>query len=172
MIVDNLPPWLLYTLPEFSLLLIGVLVERYYVSRVTCFTNSIALTIHVISLGNPGALLVWFTDLGFIIGVYGLLSYIFSTKTHFGYNLFAYFLYSSTTVGLVLFLPGVSFLPAAGLGVLLQLGLAYLLGDDAELVYSGPRPGPVADFIKYETAQFTDQFGVTHKVDLDLIFSR
>jgi hypothetical protein len=116
--------------------------------------------------------MIWYADLGIAFGIYGFIWYLLELKTHWVYSYPAYFLYSSTTVALVMFLPEVPFLAAAAAGVLIQLLLALLLGSDATLVYSGPRPGPVADFIKKEVAVFKDNRGITHKVDLDLIFSR
>jgi len=71
MLIDVLVRVFGHNLPVFALLVIGFAVEKHYVSRVTMFTNAIALNVHFLSLDAAPRLLVWYGDLGLILGVIG-----------------------------------------------------------------------------------------------------
>lgn len=54
MLVDLLPRSVAVLLPEVSLILIGYVVEKHFVSRVTCFTNVMVLNVHFLTIGGSG----------------------------------------------------------------------------------------------------------------------
>jgi len=85
-----------------ALLIVGFAVEKHYVSRVTVFTNTIALNVHFLSLDSAPQVLVWYGDIGLLLGLYGFAAYLLNVKTSILYNLPAYTLYSSLPVALVI----------------------------------------------------------------------
>lgn len=81
MLIDTLIGVFGPDLPAFGLLVIGILVEKHYVSRVTVFTNVLALNIHLLSMNQAPRLLVWFGDLGLVLGLYGIAAYALKAKS-------------------------------------------------------------------------------------------
>jgi hypothetical protein len=64
-------------LDVIALLIIGVLVERNYTGRMTAFSNSIALNLAMLRLQNLHWILRLYGDIGFMLGLLGLISYVF-----------------------------------------------------------------------------------------------
>lgn len=85
-----------------TLLVIGIEVEQYYVSRVTVFTNSVALLVHFERLNFIGVSYGLFTVLGLILGGYGMLAYTLNESLSDIYYDAVFYLYSSATVGIVI----------------------------------------------------------------------
>lgn len=159
-------------LPIFALLFVGIVVEKYYVSRVTVFTNVFALNMSFLSLDQAAAFLVLYGDFGLVLGAYGMLCYLLNVKTWWGYNAPAFLLYSSLPVAaVVLAAPGDWWLALLGGGIVNVIGgIVAEEGLGLDVVYWGPRPGPVSRFIRTETMEFVDAYGIHQKVDLDIGF--
>lgn len=156
-------------LPVLALLIVGFTVEKHYVSRVTVFTNTIALNVHFLSLSEAPRLLIWYGDLGLILGLYGFAAYIVNSKTSILYNLPAYTFYSSLPVAIVILTAPDGWVAALFLASLVAFAAAFVLEEQVNLnvAHWGPRPGQVSRFIR--TARMTYQDGfVTRKVDLEL----
>lgn len=158
--------------PEISvlaLLIVGFAVEKHYVSRVTVFTNTIALNVHLLSLDQSSRLLVSYGNLGLIIGIYGFVAYAINWKTSILYNLPAYSLYSSLPVALVILTGPNRWLPALVLASVVSLGGGYILENEfgINITHWGPRPGQVNRFIETARMKYQDIHGV-HEVDLAL----
>lgn len=156
-------------LPVFALLVVGFAVEKHYVSRVTVFTNTIALNVHFLSLDAPPRLLVWYADVGLLFGLYGFTAYLINRKTSILYNFPAYSLYSSFPVALVILIGPDGWLPALILASVVSLALGYALEEKIglEIAHWGPRTGQVSRFIRTARMTYRDA-GVIRKVDLQL----
>lgn len=136
MLIDLLPDSVAVLLPELSLILIGYIVEKHFVSRVTCFTNVMALNVHFLTIGASGLWLGLYADFGLLLGAYGFLAYWkrealgswFYNLSHLGY--------SSLVVGSIILYPHLEWvfslvwanpsLPSlgiVGLAILLNIGL-------------------------------------------------
>jgi hypothetical protein len=157
MIVEALPPELTLVLTELSLLLLGFLAEKYYVSRLTSFANAIAITIHILSQENVGFWLGIYGDIAVLIGVIGLVAYAAESSLHAYYYDISFFLYSSVNVGLVIALSG-NFIIALVLGILIQLGLGMVYGDE-KLVHRGEFAGSVKRFHLENNLEIVDGTG-------------
>ena len=85
--------WVLYFIPtkfmsllgSASLILVGILAEKYYTGRLTLFANAIALITFFGSLPQIPIWIEWYTNIITILGIIGLLSYGFkkSISTEF-----------------------------------------------------------------------------------------
>ncbi len=73
--INILPDTLLRLLPALSLFIVGYLVEKQFVGRTSTFCNTLAINLFVISLSNPSDLLVWYSNIGLIMGVVGIAAY-------------------------------------------------------------------------------------------------
>lgn len=167
MLIDGLVQAFGHNLPVLALLIIGFAVEKHYVSRVTVFTNVIALNVHFLSMDAVPRLLVWYGDVGLLLGLYGFTAYLLNAKTSIMYNLPAYTLYSSLPVALVLLTAPNGWIPVLVLASLVSFAAAIILEEvfDFHVAHWGPRPGQVTRFIR--TARMTYPDGrVIRKVDL------
>jgi len=156
-----------HNLPVLALLIVGFAVEKHYVSRVTVFTNTIALNVHFLSLEAVPSLLVWYADIGLILGLYGFAAYLLSEKTSILYNLPAYTLYSSLPVAVVILGGPNGWLVALALATLLNIAAEYLIEEEfgVKIAHWGPKPGQVSRFI--ETARMVYEDGsIIREVDL------
>jgi len=172
MLIDALVRVFGNDLPIFALLFIGIAVEKHYVSRITVFTNVLALNMSLLSLNQAPRLLVWYGDLGFLLGLYGFAAYLLNAKTTPLYNFPAYSLYSSLPVALVILVGPDGWLIALIFASALSLAVGYILEEELglEIAHWGPRPGPVSRFIQTATMEYKDAYGVHQKVDLDVGF--
>jgi hypothetical protein len=159
-------------LPVLALLLIGFAVEKHYVSRVTVFSNTIALNVHFLSLSEAPQLLVWYGDLGILLGLYGFAAYFLNAKTSILYNLPAYTLYSSLPVALVILTSPDGWVAVLVITSLVSFAAAFVLEEELglDVAHWGPRPGQVTRFIRTATMEYVDAYGVHQKVDLDVGF--
>lgn len=83
-----------------SLVIIGHLVEKVYVGRITIFANTIALNLFFHSV-NVTEILGWYLNIGLIWGVIGLLAY-FARKRLPNWYYKVGLIYSSIPVGAIL----------------------------------------------------------------------
>lgn len=67
-------------LGPISLLIVGFLVERKFISRMTIFTNTIALNLMVFNLTSPPVYLIWYANIGILLGIVALISYALQTS--------------------------------------------------------------------------------------------
>jgi hypothetical protein len=151
------------------LLFVGIVVEKYYVSRVMTFTNVLALNMSFLNLETAPRFLVWYGDLGLILGVYGMLAYLVNAETGKLYRVPAFTMYASLPVAaVILAAPGdwwVALLVAGTVNFVGGVVLESELGID--VAHWGPRHGEVTRFI--ETGRMTYLDGaVRRKVDLAL----
>lgn len=156
MLIELLPGWVLQSLPAIGLLVVGYVVERHYVSRVTCFTNALALNVYVLGVADPSWLLTLYTDIGLIFGIVGMVAYADRATLGDWYYLPAFFLYASLPVGAVVLLP-TPFLPTLFVAGLLNIGFG-LWVDEAggEVIYRGVLPGSVARFLEEYTVEYEE----------------
>lgn len=170
MLIDTLVEIFGTDLPVFALLFVGLAVEKHYVSRVTVFTSTIALNIHLLSLTEIPQFMAWYGDLGLLLGLYGMAAYLFNAKTTILYNLPAYTLYSSLPVALVILSSPGGWFVVLILASLVSLGVGYYLEEELGIHVShwGPRHGEVNRFIRTAQMKFVDAHGVHQKVDLAL----
>lgn len=151
MLIELLPGWVLQSLPAIGLLVVGYVVESHYVSRVTCFTNALAVNVYVLGLTDPTWLLTLYTDVGLVVGIVGMVAYAERKSLGDWYYLTAFFLYASGPVGAIILLP-TPFLPtlivAGVLNYVISLGLSEM---GFQLLYDDPMPGSVARFLKKNT---------------------
>ncbi|WP_222919105.1 hypothetical protein [Natrinema sp. SYSU A 869] len=169
MLIDALVRLFGHNLPVLALLVVGFAVEKHYVSRVTVFTNTIALNVHFLSLDEAPRLLVWYGDLGLLLGLYGFTAYLLSVKTSILYNLPAYTLYSSLPVALVILTGPNGWLAALVLASLVSLVAGHMLEEELgmNIAHWGPRPGQVTRFVETARMRYLDG-AVTRTVDLSL----
>lgn len=170
MLIDALVRSFGADLPVFALLFIGIVVEKYYVSRVTVFTNVLALNMSFLSLENAPRMLVWYGDIGLLLGIYGMLAYLLDAKTWRLYNVPAFTLYASLPVAAVILAA-----PSDWWTALFVAGVVNFIGGvvlESELgidvAHWGPRAGPVSRFINTTRMEYIDARGVHQKVDLAL----
>ncbi|MFC7026828.1 hypothetical protein ACFQJ5_03275 [Halomicroarcula sp. GCM10025324] len=116
MLIDLLPTSLAALIPELSLLLIGYVVEKHYVSRVTCFTNVLALNVHFLTIGESGLWLGLYADLGLALGAWGFLHYMKQESLSRDYYQISHIFYSSIVVGAIILYPHIKWIFSAILG--------------------------------------------------------
>lgn len=165
MIIDNLPMWLAVYIPAFSLLIAGHVVEKHYVSRISVFTNSMALTVFVLTHDASGVVTLY-TDFGIVLGIIGLLAYSSESSLSNPYYIISGSLYGSIPVGTLLLSPQIEWVlaqagvpdpvPMAMLLVLLMflLNVVGLAMGDSSAVYRKARPPQVNDFIRNSKFRF------------------
>jgi hypothetical protein len=156
MLIELLPGWVLQSLPAIGLLVVGYVVERHYVSRVTCFTNALALNVYVLGLSDPSWLLTLYTDIGLIVGIAGMVAYANRITLGDWYYLTAFFLYASAPVGAVVLLP-TPFLPTLLFAGILNYGAGYVVSKaGVTVLYDGGLPGSVARFLDENTVDYEE----------------
>lgn len=172
MLIDFLARVFGHNLTVAALLVVGFTVEKHYVSRVTVFTNTIALNVYLLSLSQAPHLLVWYGDIGTVLGIYGITAYLLNAKTSILYNLPAYSLYSSIPVALVMIGGPDGWVVALVLASTVSLFAGYVLEEELgfSIAHWGPRPGQVSRFIQTATLEYVDAYGIHQKVDLDVGF--
>lgn len=157
MLIDLLPTPLAALIPELSLLLIGYVVEKHYVSRVTCFTNVLALNVHFLTIGESGLWLGLYADFGLLLGAWGFLHYMEQESLSKDYYQVSHIGYSSLVVGAIILYPHIEWifsavfgdgsLPAIGVVVIALLINLALLDDEDQLHYRLARDIRVNEFI-------------------------
>lgn len=170
MLIDALTQEFGANLPIFALLFVGIAVEKYYVSRVTTFTNVLALNMSFLSSETVPRFLVWYGDLGLILGVYGMLAYLMNTETGKLYRVPAFTMYASLPVATVILAAPTDWWIALLVGGTLNFVGGVVLKSDfgIDVAHWGPRHGEVSRFIDTRKMEFIDPYGVHQHVDLDL----
>lgn len=170
MLIDVLVRTFGANLPIFALIFVGIAVEKYYVSRVTTFTNVLALNMAFLGLDTAPRFLVWYADLGLIIGVVGMFAYLVDAKTGTLYQIPAFTLYASLPVAAVILAE-----PSNWWVALLVAGTVNFIGGvvlesefGIDISHWGPRHGEVNRFIESARMEYIDAHGVHQKVDLEV----
>ncbi|WP_254538715.1 hypothetical protein [Halomarina litorea] len=91
-------------LDVFGLIVIGLLVERHYISRPSIFANTIALNVHFYQNPIFEPLLVWYANIGLVFGAIAMLTYLMDERLPSSYYELAMLVYSSIPAALVIFL--------------------------------------------------------------------
>lgn len=157
MLLDLLPTSIAVLLPELSLLFIGYAVEKHYVSRVTCFTNVLALNVHFLTIGESGFWVGLYADFGLVLGIWGFLHYLAHEKLGEWYYRLSHLGYSSLVVASIILYPHIKWIfsaivgegsfPATGVVLFAVLMNLVLLADEDSLHYRLARPIDVNEFI-------------------------
>ena len=157
-------------LPIFALLFIGIVVEKYYVSRVTTFTNVIALNMSFLNLETVPRFLVWYGDLGLLLGIYGMLAYLLNAKTGKVYRIPAFTMYASLPVAAVILTAPMNWWLAVLVAGIVNVvgGVVFELEFGIDVTHWEPRHGEVSRFINTRKMEFIDPHGVHQHVDLEL----
>ena len=95
-----IPEPILQLIGQFSLLLVGYLVEQNYVGRVVTFSNAVALNLFLYTR-SPKWYLALYANLAAIFGVLGISAYGTGFSLHSGYYTLNWF-FSSFAVGIVM----------------------------------------------------------------------
>ena len=103
--ISILPAVLIQKLGPLSLLAIGYLVEKNFVGRIATFSNTLAINLHVFTISNPHQFLVWYANIGIIIGILALVSYGIQQSLS-KYFYFISWAYSSIVVGFIILVTG------------------------------------------------------------------
>lgn len=130
--IDLLPTVIQQNIAIISLLIVGFFVEKHYISRLSVFSNAIALNLYADQLPQPGTILSIYVDIGVTLGGIGLLAYLLNEELGGYYYDTTYFAYSSLAVGLVMLLPHQSLWPIFAL-ILAGIGNALLIAVWDEL---------------------------------------
>jgi hypothetical protein len=110
MLIEALPEWIILNLNVYGLILIGYLVERKFVSRISLFANSIAINTFFLSrryIFDTYPILQLYADIGLIWGLIGIFKYYeyFHNRNYSGLPKWFYnigWLWSSIVVGILL----------------------------------------------------------------------
>jgi hypothetical protein len=62
-------------LDVFALIVIGLLVEKRFVSRTSVFANTVAVNVHFYQNPPFEPLLVWYANIGLVFGAVAILAY-------------------------------------------------------------------------------------------------
>lgn len=170
MLVEALPGYVLLSLAELGLILVGYLVERHYVSRVTVFTNALALNVHLLSLSKfPGGLGL-FADFALIFGVVMMAFYAFQKSAPGWAYTLGIFPMSSIIIGMVIWSPLNPWYVNIALGIILQFIHSYSYYEvfpNGSITYQGELSGQVSRFV--DNAKIVYENGeLTHEVELAL----
>ena len=91
-------PVILEKLGAISMIIIGLLVEKHFISRPSLFANVIALNTYLIARGITEPLLCLYANVGLILGVIAILAYWSDTSLS-GFFYTVAFMYNSVFVG-------------------------------------------------------------------------
>ena len=165
MFTENLPPGLALALPQLGLIFVGILIERHYVSRVTAFTNSLALVAHVATQPDVGFWFGLYADFGLVVGIVGILAYLTETSLRTEYYMGSLFLYSGLSVGAVILLPEQWILVLVVSGI-----LTFIIGyfTDLTLAYTDRLDGAIYQYAKGVTVEHTN-YEIGYRTDIDLL---
>lgn len=134
------------SLQVVSLLLVGIAVEKHYVSRVTGFTNGIAAVVHVLTIPSPNVFVAMYAAFGFLLGAVGFWFYYQNRETGDWYRVPAFFLFSSWNVAWIVAFPASAWGWAVLIGVAGQFVI--LKYADEDVTWFGPLGYPVVRGIK------------------------
>lgn len=167
MFIENLPASTLLPLPQLGLIFIGIVVERHYVSRVTCFTNSLALVSHVGTIPDPGFLLATYAELGLVAGGVGIWFYLANNSLPDWYYLIALALFSGLPVASVILFQ-TQWLLALLVAAAVSVGLTAALPEDYRVAHMDSMPGAVYRYAEGRTIEHINR-SIGYAVDIDLL---
>ncbi len=180
MLIDLLPEPVAVLLPELSLILLGYLVEKHFVSRVTCFTNVMALNVHFLTIGASGFWLGLYADFGLLLGGYGLFAYWKREALDSWFYNISHVGYSSLVVGSIILYPHIEWILSrafvdASLPVLCIVGLIimfnFILLDEADSVhYRLSQTVGVNEFIQRSSIRIPTERGWSDFIELNKWF--
>lgn len=73
--ISILPTFLIQKIGSLSLIAIGYLVEKNFGGRIATFSNTLAINLHVLMMNNPHFFLVWYANIGLVMGILAFVSY-------------------------------------------------------------------------------------------------
>jgi hypothetical protein len=85
----------------FALLIVGYIVEKRFVSRITVFTNSLAINLFFLARNVP-EIVVWYANIGLFVGIICLCMRILEEPMPSWFYETMKYTYSSIVVGLVM----------------------------------------------------------------------
>jgi len=100
--LQSAPEFIAANLAVFGLLVVGFLVEKQYVNRPAIFANTLALNVHVYQLLMPPEWLVWYANIGLLVGAYAIIAYGIEESLSSDFYSVAMYTYSSIPVGLLI----------------------------------------------------------------------
>lgn len=168
-VIEYLPDTIIRSLPQIALILVGLLIEQHYVSRVSIFTNSLALTVHYLSLESVSEPFTLYVEFGLLLGFYGIYRYLREESVGQAYYVTTFYCYSSLVVGGIIFLPIPPFW-AFCVALIAQLMMIAQRGSLDAWVWAGPRPGEVQAFIEDRTIEYVNHNRQWVRVSLSEIF--
>lgn len=86
----------------FAMLLVGLIVEKYYVNRATLFINSGALLLHAKQFPEVGISIAIFVLGSIAVGIGSIVSYLIDYSLPDRFYEFCYFTYSSAPVAILM----------------------------------------------------------------------
>jgi hypothetical protein len=135
---------------------VGYVVEKHYVSRVTTFTNALAVTVSVITHGGSW-IIGLYADIGLVVGLLGLQAYRKNRSMSTAYYEFSAVFYSSVVAGAVIIYPELRALFSyvttypdllvIFLILIIFIFNLFMIIADESLIYKGARPIQVNEFI-------------------------
>jgi hypothetical protein len=75
-----LPKGLVIVLPAVTLIIVGIIVEKYYVGRISLLTNAVALSTFFAFIENLNWGIILYINILTIFGIVALISYAFRIK--------------------------------------------------------------------------------------------
>ncbi|KUH34119.1 hypothetical protein APY94_03390 [Thermococcus celericrescens] len=94
-------PEFLNKLGAIAMIIVGLLVEKHFISRPSLFANVIALNTYLIARGITEPLLCLYANVGLILGIIAILAYWSDTSLS-GFFYAVAFMYNSAFVGVII----------------------------------------------------------------------
>lgn len=101
--MESLPPVLAENLDVIALLLLGLLVEKQYISRPAIWANVAALNVHLYEYPVVDGWLEWYANIGLVVALLAISTYESGDSLPEWYYTLAW-VYSSVPVAAVIFL--------------------------------------------------------------------
>lgn len=100
-----IPAVLIQKIGPLSLVIIGYLVEKNFVGRIATFSNALAINLYVFAISNLSGFLLWYANIGIIMGVLALVSYSLQSSLPKQFYLLSW-AYCSLVVGFIILVIG------------------------------------------------------------------
>ena len=101
--IELLPPVLAENLEVIALLLLGLLVEKRYISRPAIWANVAAINVHLYEYPAVDGWLVWYANIGIVVALLALFTYATDESLPSWYYTLAW-VYSSIPVAALVYL--------------------------------------------------------------------
>lgn len=76
-LAEILPMKIIEILPALTLIIVGLIVEKYYVSRIAIVTNAVALSTFFVKVKSTPIAIIWYINILTILGIIALFSRFF-----------------------------------------------------------------------------------------------